>query len=79
MANSIKLLGITKKAGRLEIGEESAGMAARAKKMCIRDSFQTRDGAGKFRGKTVEYVLLSVGKREILNGNHRRSLLFRCV
>ena len=30
MANSIKLLGITKKAGRLEIGEESVGMAARA-------------------------------------------------
>ena len=32
MANRIKLLGITKKAGRLEIGEESVGMAARAKK-----------------------------------------------
>ena len=32
MANSIKLLGLSKKAGRLEIGEESVGAAARAKK-----------------------------------------------
>lgn len=35
MANSIRLLGLAKKAGRLEIGEETCGAAARAKKARI--------------------------------------------
>ena len=35
MANSIRLLGLAKKAGKLEIGEDSCGTAARAKKVKI--------------------------------------------
>ncbi len=73
MSNSLKFLGLCKKAGKLEIGEESVGISARAKKariiLAASDSADNskRRAQNFARTGNIPFITLPYGKFDLGN------------
>lgn len=71
MDNSLRLLGIAKKAGRLEIGEECVGAAARSKKAKVILSASDASDGSKRRAAhfaeagNIPYIIIPFNKYEL--------------